>query len=350
MGNRMIARTSLSLILASCLMACGGDSAGSPAPVSVAPAPAPTPAPTPPPANAGIVEREILPASANPTLTTFLSANFTVRPDGATMRGRLFVMLPGTTAVPRFYREIVRTGAQRGYHGIGLSYPNAETVASFCIASPDPDCIGKAREEIITGVDKSPVVSISAANSISGRLADLLRHLHQNFPAEGWNQFLRGTDPDWSRISLAGHSQGAGHTGYAAKLFSLLRASMFSGPGDTGMGIAAAASWLSLPNVTPAERQFGFTHVNDELVPVAFVISNWGLQGLGSFGAAVSVDGATPPYAGSRRLTTLLAPVTNPTVPEPAHSSPVVDAVTPLDAGGVPVYRPVWIHMAFPDS
>lgn len=341
------------LMAAALLTACGGGGGSAAAPpVSMPPAATPTPAPAPPPANAGIVERDILPATANPALTTFLSANFTVRPDGAAMRGRLFVMLPGTTAIPRFYREIVRTGAQRGYHGIGLSYPNAVTVASFCMGSTDPDCIGKARAEIITGTDSSPVVDINLANSISGRLADQLRYLHQTYPGEGWNQFLRGSDPDWSRISLAGHSQGAGHAGYAAKLFNLNRVAMFSGPGDTGMGMTMAAAWLSLPNVTPPDRQFGFTHINDELVPSAFLISNWALQGLASFGAAASVDGAAPPYGGSRRLTTLVPP--NPTppapVPDPAHSAPVVDAVTPLDATGAPVYRSVWIHMAFPDN
>lgn len=332
------------------LAACGGGSSSATSPVSVPPPTAPAPAPTP--ANVGVVERDILPATTNPALTTFLSANFTIRPDGATARGRLFVMLPGTTAIPRFYREIVRTGAQRGYHGIGLSYPNAETVASFCVGSADPDCIGKARAEIITGTDASPVVTISPANSISGRLADLLRYLHATYPSEGWNQFLRGSDPDWSRISLGGHSQGAGHAGYAAKLFSLNRVAMFSGPGDTGMGMTVAAAWLSLPNITPPDRQFGFTHINDELVPSAFLISNWGLQGLASFGAAASVDGAAPPFGGSHRLTTTASPNANPPapVPEPAHSAPVVDAVTPLDTSGAPLYRSVWIHMAFPDT
>jgi hypothetical protein len=258
-------------------------------------------------------------------------------------------MLPGTTGLPTFYREIVRTGAQRGYHAIGLTYPNAVTVASFCVGSADPDCVGKARAEIITGTDTSPVVTISAANSISGRLADLLRHLHALHPAEGWNQFLAGGAPDWSRISLAGHSQGAGHAAYAAKLFSLNRVAMFAGPGDTAASGVGPAPWMSLPNVTPADRLYGFTHVNDELVPVNFLLTAWTALGLGAFGPAVSVDGASAPYGGTRRLTSALTPVANAAVPEPAHSAPVVDAVTPRDGSGVPLYRPVWIHMALPD-
>lgn len=348
----------LAMLASAMLAACGGGSGSTAAapPISIAPSPAPTPTPTPTPTppttNVGIVEREILPALANPVLTTFLSANFIVRPDGATARGRLFVMLPGTTAIPQFYRDIVRTGAERGYHGIGLSYPNAQTVASFCTTSVDPDCIGKARAEIITGTDTSPVVTITPANSIAGRLADQLRYLHRIYPGEGWDQFLRGGEPDWSRISLAGHSQGAGHAGYAAKLFSLNRVAMFAGPGDTGMGLTTAAAWLSLPNVTPPDRQYGFTHINDELVPVALLVSNWASQGLASFGGAVSVDGSAAPFGGARQLTTALPPNPNPPapVPSPAHSSPVVDAVTPRDTGGLPLYRNVWIYMAFPDS
>lgn len=348
MPTKRATKTTILALSASLLGACGGSSGGAAPPVAL-PAPSPTPAPTPTPAPSGIVERDILPATANPALTTFLSANFTIRPDGAAARGRLFVMLPGTTAIPRFYREIVRTGAQRGYHGIGLTYPNAVTVASFCIGNADPDCVGKARAEFVTGTDTSPVVTISPENSISGRLADLLRHLHATFPSEGWNQFLRGSEPDWSRISLGGHSQGAGHAGYAAKLFSLSRVSMFAGPGDTAASGFGSAPWFSLPNVTPADRQYGFTHINDELVPLNFLLNAWAAQGLATFGPAASVDGSSPPYTGTHRLTTALTPNFNPTVPEPAHSAPVVDAVTPFDANGAPIYRSVWVHMAFPD-
>jgi hypothetical protein len=265
-------------------------------------------------------------------------------------QNRLFVMLPGTGGIPRFYREVVRTGASRGYHAVGLTYPNDTAVGDLCAPNPDPDCAGKARREILTGTDLSPVVSVNRDGSIIGRLEDLIRYLDRTFPSEGWGRLLASGQLDWSRITVAGHSQGAGHAAYLGKLFSLDRLVMFSGPADVGLTPTTPATWLSLPNVTPASRQFGFTHTGDELVPLALVSQNWTLLGLSEFGPNTTVDGASPPYGLSRRLVTSAAPSPGAATitPQPRHSSPVVDAVTPLDAQGAPLYRPVWIYLAFP--
>ncbi|WP_029414957.1 BPSS1187 family protein [Brevundimonas bacteroides] len=297
------------------------------------------------------VERELSPTTANPAVATNTAAHFVVTPNPAVAaQNRLFVMLPGSGAIPRFYREVVRTGASRGYHAIGLTYPNDTAVFDLCAPSPDPDCAGKARREILTGADLSPVVSVNRDDSIIGRLEDLIRHLDRTFPTEGWGRVLASGQLDWSRITMAGHSQGAGHAAYLGKLFSLDRTVMFSGPSDVGLTPTTLAPWLSLPNVTPAGRQFGFTHTGDELVPLALVSQNWTLLGLSEFGPNTSVDGAAAPYGLSRRLVTSVAPNPSPpgTVPQPRHSSPVVDAVTPLDAQGAPLYRPVWTYLAFP--
>jgi hypothetical protein len=297
------------------------------------------------------VERELSPTTANPAVTTNTAAHFVVTPNPAVMaQNRLFVMLPGTGGIPRFYREIVRTGASRGYHAVGLTYPNDTAVGDLCAPSPDPDCAGKARREILTGADLSPVVSVNRDASIIGRLEDLIRYLDRTFPSEGWGRQLVSGQLDWSRITVAGHSQGAGHAAYLGKLQALDRIVMVSGPGDVGLTPTTPAPWLSLPNVTPASRQFGFTHTGDELVPLALVSQNWTLLGLSEFGPNTSVDGAAPPYGLSRRLVTSAPPNPAPVgpVPQPRHSSPVLDAVTPLDAQGVPLYRPVWIYTAFP--
>lgn len=77
---------------------------------------------------------------------------------------------------------------------------------------------------MITGEDVSPLVSVNAANSITGRLVSLLTYLNSNFPTEGWGQYLTNGQPRWDLITVAGHSQGGGHAGYLAKLVSLDRA------------------------------------------------------------------------------------------------------------------------------
>ncbi len=349
MGKPKASLLALGILFA--LKACGSDSAqssGAP-PVVIAPTPPTAPTP-PPPASITSIERDIAPALTNAALTDNLSAHFAINPTSASLRNRLFVMLPGTTAIPRFYRLIVRAGAARGVHSIGLTYPNDEAVGTICASSLRPDCPGEVRREIITGSDTSPLVSISQQNSITGRLVALLTYMHSNYPNEGWGQYLVGGAPNWSVITLAGHSQGAGHAAYMGKLHILDRIAMFSGPGDTGNGNGLPAQWIALPNATPAARQYGFTHQQDELVPLALIEFNWNQIGLGAFGASISVDGNAGPFGERRQLTTNIAIPVSPLSPStaPAHGSTVVDVVTPLTSLGEPIYLPVWNYMAFP--
>ncbi len=330
------------------LAACGGNSeSGGSSPVVVVPTPPPAP---PPPPTATSTERDIVPTLTNAALTDNLSAHFAINPASATAKGRLFVMLPGTTAVPRFYRLIVRAGAARGYHSIGLTYPNDEAVGTICTGSTRPDCAGEVRREIITGNDTSVLVSITQANSITGRLVSLLTYMQATYPTEGWGQYLLNGQPNWGLITVAGHSQGSGHAAYLAKLYALDRMVMFSGPSDTGNGAGSPAPWISLPNTTPAARQYGFTHRADELVPEALVTFNWDQLGLGAFGTAVSVDGSAAPYGDRHQLTTSIAIPPSPLSPAtaPAHGGTVVDVVTPLAASGEPLYLPVWNYVTFP--
>lgn len=345
------ARKSSLFVIVLMLSACGGGSAPTPAPGPVAtPSPTPTPAPAPPPAT-GSVERDIDPLLTSGAITSNFSPHVAINPEPAVAaKGRLFVMLPGTGAVPRFYRFILRAGTPRGYHALGVTYPNDIAVGTLCGTSIVADCAGMVRNEIITGADTSPLVSVNAANSITGRLVSLITYLSSTFPNEGWGQYLTGGQPNWALITVAGHSQGAGHAGYLAKLRSLDRAVMFSGPGDVGVAPGSPALWLSQPNVTPASRQYGFTHTGDDVVSLALVTRNWGVIGLDAFGSPVSVDSIASPFANARQLTTSAAP--NPATPASVesanHAAPVVDVATPVTAQGQPVYLPVWAYLAFP--
>ncbi len=347
-------RSGLILLVALAVAACGGDASGGgagPAPMP-APAPAPTPTPTPSPtatATAASVERDILPLTTNPAITSNFSAHVAINPNPAVAaRGRLFVMLPGTGGLPRFYRLILRAGAARGYHTIGLTYPNDRAVDELCGAGAVASCAGETRREIITGIDASPAVTVDPANSINGRLQALLVWLQATYPNEGWDRYLRAGVPDWSLITIAGHSQGAGHAAYMAKLYEFNRVALFAGPADVGPVAGTFAAWLDLPPLTPAQRQYAFGHAGDELVPFAFLQANWSRLGLAAFGPSASVDLVPPPYGNAHQLFTSLPPANAATIFAPAHSSMVLDAVTPVAADGSPVFRPVWEYMAFP--
>ena len=294
--------------------------------------------------------REITPSLTASGITGSSSPHIAINPfSTVAAKNRLFVMLPGTTAVPRTYQLVVRTGPPRGYHAIGLNYPNDDTIVSQCANSSEPDCNGKARREVITGEDVSPVVSVNAANSITERLVALLNYLDAAYPAEGWGQFVSAGQPRWDAITVAGHSQGGGHASYLAKLARLDRVVMFSAPGDPSVA-GQPLPWLSFPNVTPVDRQYGLSHTADTQAMYPVVTNNWATIGLGASGAMVSVYGPSSPFNGSHQLSTSAAPNPNPTGPtlSPAHGAPVVDAVTPLDAQGQPLFRPVWNYLAFP--
>jgi len=247
----MLFRSALGLAVA-LLAGCGGGSD----------APAPTPAPTPPPAS---VERDVAPAATDAAITTDLETHFTINPSPASAaRGRLFVFFPGTGATPANYRLIVRTAATRGF---------------------------------------------------VNRLTKLLAYLHARHPAEGWGQYLTNGQPDWTRIRVAGHSQGGGHAAFIAKQFAVDRAVYFSSPSDWRDGPNQPATWMGSPGATPAVRQYGFTHLRDPL--------------------------------GSHQLTTDAAPNPAATTVSPLHGVPVVDAPTPRTASGAPLFEPVWIHLSF---
>jgi hypothetical protein len=280
-------------------------------------------------------------------ITTNLSAHFAVNPSPAvTAKGRLFVMLPGTGAVPRFYRQIVRVGAARGYHAIGLTYPNDTAIGDLCGTTAPADCSALARREVITGTDTSGVVSVDSNNAINGRLIVLLTYLNSTYPAEGWGQYLIGGAPDWSRITVAGHSQGAGHAAFIGKISSVNRVVVFSGPAD--VSASGVAPWLGQAGLTPASRYYGFTHTGDTLVPIALALAAWSALGMNANTPPTDVGTTTAPYGNAQQLITSAPP--NPAAPttSPEHGATIADAVTPLNAQGGFVFQPVWEYLAFP--
>ena len=313
------------------LLGCGGGSTGT----------APS-MPTTPPAS---VVRQILPSATDPGIDGSDDAHVAINPaPGAVARGKLFVFLPGTGAVPAMQQLILGTAAARGYHAIGLGYPNSTAVGVLCADDTDADCFWNVRREVISGVDTSERIRITPANSITNRLDRLLQHLQARYPAEGWGQFLAGGAIDWSRVSLAGHSQGGGHVGVLAKLVALDRAVYFSSPADWRQVADAPASWLGRPNVTAASRQYAFIHEQDQLVPVAQARANWTALGLDAFGGVTGVDGATAPFGNTHQLTTRAAPL----LAGSFHGASVVDAATPRAASGAPLFESVWIYLALP--
>jgi hypothetical protein len=329
------------LLLSSALLvaACGGG--GDSAPQSAPPPPAPAPAPAP-----ASVERNLSPVTIDPSVDTSLQPHVAINPSAdVAPAGKLFVFLPGTEAVPDMYRLILRSGASRGFHALGLNYPNGEAVGMLCKFDSDEDCYWKVRREIVDGTDESALVDVDAANSIAGRLANAIAYLHDNYPDEGWEQFLTNGAVDWSKIVVAGHSQGGGHAGVMAKLYEMSRAVYFASPADWNGISDAPAAWTSRANETPVSRQFGFTHLDDNLVPYVELQEIW--QSMGITGSTASVDTNAAPFGGTHLLTTDAEPISSLGTFSPTHGATIVDASTPLDDDDEPLYESVWAYLCF---
>lgn len=325
----------LPLVLA---LACGGGGTDS------APTGGTTTLPTPAPI------RSISPAATDPAISTYLQHHLAEAPaSGTPAKHRLFVFLPGTGGQPAYQQLVLQTGSAQGYHAIGLMYPNTPSIGSLCDDSTDPDAHWKARCEIVTGQDLSPLVSVNATECIEHRLAALLAYLASTYPSEDWGQYMASGHPDWTKIVIAGHSQGGGHAGVIAKLHPVYRCVCFSSPADWRNPVNQPASWYATAGATDASRIFGFSHQQDEVVTWPLVTANWIALGLDAYGAAVNVDSSSAPYNGSHALSSNLPHATSTgSYPASYHGATVVDLSTPRLADGSPAYRPVWIQLCFP--
>jgi hypothetical protein len=177
-------------------------------------------------------------------------------------RHLLFLFLVGTGSKADSSLKIDSVFAGWGYHAISLDYEN-NILAASCAHSLDSAAFGHYREAIVTGAPVSEKIQVNPANSILNRFQKLLIYLAKNDPNGGWGEFVHNDQPVWSRIIVAGHSQGSGHAAYIGKLFRLERVLMFSGPQDYMDNFDRPAPWQARKSATPPSRFFAFLNLKD---------------------------------------------------------------------------------------
>ncbi|MEW6085732.1 MAG: hypothetical protein AB1607_14160 [Chloroflexota bacterium] len=295
--------------------------------------------PTSAPADSAPLCREILPSETDSALTQWNEPHIVCTPDQANQRGELFVFLPGTGALPSYYRQLMQTAAEAGLHVIDLRYPNDESVnIDICPTDPDDNCHKLVRQETMQGVDVSPHVAVDSKNSIEARLQSALTHLAAQAPAEGWEQFLENDLPRWNAIVVAGHSQGGGHAVYFAKMHPVKRVIAFTW---VDVRKRELASWVTnMPSATPAENYYLLWHHDDQ--PIAgYQPELMTALGMDKFGAPVIVEQSAPPYQNTHSLIV----ITPPPADQIAHNTPVVDFALNFDANGAPIYKSAWKYL-----
>jgi hypothetical protein len=275
---------------------------------------------------------DITPSTTNSAISSFNNVHEVVLDTRTTLRNKLFVFLPGTGGFPSAYQLIVNKAAFMGYHAIGLMYPNSQAIYTAAGSSNNLNDFGSCRQEIFDGIDHATGVSVDVNNSIHSRLIKLLQYLHQQHPTQNWNQFLSVNEVEWSKVVVAGHSQGGGHAFYISKIKSVDRAISFASI-DWNSNFNQSASWISMTGATPVSKLYSINGLRDQIFAYANVQTQ--LNQLGLQGPATSIDGNNPPYANSHMLTTNATPA----LPEPFtnhHNLTCLDAYVPKDLFGNP--------------
>jgi hypothetical protein len=245
----------------------------------------------------------------------------------------LLLFLPATRERPSNYSAFLTTAREDGYHVLALDYWNdGRSVQLTC--GTDPHCYGDVQRNRLDGSHPTRFSAIDASNSIENRLGLAISHLSATDPSGGWSGFDRDGNIDWSRIVVAGHSQGGGESAYISHQHRVLGVLMFSSPVDSDNGVDA--SWMSTPGATPAARMYGFDDTGD--IFASRIRSSWDALGMGSFGSPDNVDfgalGTAHELLSTRSLGT----------PMQSHSFDITDS-TPRTTGGHPIFRSVWSWM-----
>ena len=191
-----VALTLSAAVLASALIGCSGGGGGG----AVLPTPAPiaSSGPSIPPGSVAL--NTIVPSSIESGIDPSYDAPVYFSPSVTSAKGKLFVFLAGTNGVPRLYQDILREGAVRGYHVIGLTYVNGTEVHDYCANSSDPACWGDVRSEIVYGNGTTNLLTVTPANSIVGRLTALLAYLSVTYPLNAYST-RRGSEYTLDQLS-----------------------------------------------------------------------------------------------------------------------------------------------------
>ncbi|MFT4623438.1 MAG: hypothetical protein ACI8PZ_002094 [Myxococcota bacterium] len=219
--------------------------------------------------------------------------------------------------------SLLSWAAYAGYRTISLGYDNSKVLEFPCTApEADAECFGNAREELLYGVDHSPIIEVGPADAAVTRLAVLLAHLHVEHPDDGWDAYLDGEGVVWERVVLAGWSRGSGNVGILSRDHSVASVLYISGPMEPTHERENAA-WLDDPRATPGDRSHALWHLDERTDLLTDALDRLGLPD------GVSDTDTEPPPWLARLTTSAQDPRQDWCTP---HSSMAMDPCMDIDA------------------
>jgi hypothetical protein len=268
---------------------------------------------------------------ADPAATKLLGDQQAFLDTRTPSRGTLVVHLHGSGEKTLCgYTEHGKLLASFGFHVFMPCYDAAVSWSNSACGSDVGDC----RLEMLEGVDHAGGPRIDPPQAIEVRITKALQYLRAMDPGGDWGYFLDGDKPRWSKMIISGQSFGATSSFLIAKHREVVRAVALSGPLDGG------AKWLKEPSLTPLDRMYSFSHVNDGQHPTHMS----SLAAMGVPGSPVNVEMSMPPYMTSHRLVGSMKTYEGATID--GHNATEARMQSPKDAAtGKYVYEPVWRYM-----
>lgn len=203
-------------------------------------------------------EMEIFPSELDRETQVVGGPHILRTPETSLLEETLLITFGGTQSRPQDFRAFAELAQSKGYFVLSLDYFNRQ-ITTVCRRHPDPECFDRFRAENNSGEDVSPHIDVNKENSIMYRLRQVLAEARRRDPR--WGIFWKDQDIDWSKVVVAGHSQGSGHAAYLSKKYSLKGVILFAGPQDSHEG--DIASWVKQPGATESRRYRALLHLND---------------------------------------------------------------------------------------
>jgi hypothetical protein len=288
-----------------------------------------------------IVTKEywVYPSTTDPAITSYNATHFVSVQTGGILKNILFVNIPGTNRTPSQCKVIAKKAVSLGYHAISLTYANQTAGNPLCGPTGDTTCHVRLRREVIDGVDRHPSIAITPTNSIINRLTKLLIYMNKAQPTQGWGQYILNGQINWSKVIVAGHSQGGALAGVIGRFYPVKRIIMFSMVDFLNNGKIPSWEKLTFNNA----NYYSLINMNDELVPWAKVNAVWTAAGWKAYGNYINVDWNPSPYNNSHLLISTYKPTS--TSIDPYHNMTGVDSYFPKYSNGKYVYEKAWEYL-----
>jgi dienelactone hydrolase len=277
-------------------------------------------------ANPQLFEFSLDPHQLDPTTADSLSVQYAQLDTRTAPLGQLVIFLPGANNVPRDWRDHGRKLAEFGFHVLIPHYNNRwSSTGNICMGMPS-NCADDTRWEALSGEDSSAAITIARADSAEGRVVTMLKHLITAHPAGDWGYYLAKDDQlRYAAIVIAGISHGAASAGmYAARRPCARNVMHSSGPAGSTSGT----------KMTPLSAWYAFAHTADDAYSA--IIMAWDRFMLP--GQVVNIDGKTPPFDSTHRLSTSA-------MSSYPHGSTCVHSSSPKDSAGKYLFEDAWRYL-----